>query len=126
MTPTQQTKLCAADGGHSGNCFAACLATLLDLPLWMVPPFEDMPAGTWFERSNGWLREMFGATIEKKDHAPSPYLPPFIAVGHSDRGVRHAVINRGVELVWDPHPQGSGLTSIITVYVLRDRDGNRM
>lgn len=43
MTPVMQSKLFAKDGIHAGNCFAAALASLLDLPLWMVLACAVLP-----------------------------------------------------------------------------------
>lgn len=114
MTPVSQSKLYTPDAIHNGNCFAACLASLLDLPLWMVPPFEDMfGRAEWRGRVEDWLERMFTLTLVKTDGHPFESLPRFyIGSGLSPRGVRHSVIyERGV-VVHDPHPSGAGIAEV--------------
>lgn len=114
MTPVMQSKLYAKDAVHNGNCFAACLASLLDLPLWMVPPFEDMFARSdWFPRVEDWLERLFHLRLVRTDGHELAALPEFyIGSGLSARGVRHSVIYRTGELAHDPHPSGAGVTAV--------------
>lgn len=114
MTPVMQSKLYAKDAIHNGNCFAACLASLLDLPLWMVPPFDDMFGRTdWNSRVDEWLLRMFQLRRVRTDGESASPLPEFyIASGLSARGVRHSVIYSAGELVHDPHPSGAGILSV--------------
>ena len=116
MTPVKQSKLYCGDAIHNGNCFAACIASLLDLPLWMVPPFEDMfgrGAGVWRERAEEWLKRVFSLElVMKARHSPEDFPEYYIASGPSSRGVQHAVIYRAGELVHDPHPSGEGIASV--------------
>lgn len=114
MTPVKQTKLYAPDGIHNGNCYAACLASLLDLPLWMVPPFEEMfGRGDWFSRTGEWLGRMFRLRIVRSQGHDPAALPEFyIANGPAERGVHHSVIYRAGELAHDPHFSGGGLLNV--------------
>lgn len=125
MTPVMQSKLYTKDAIHNGNCLAACLASLLDLPLWMVPPFEDMFARSdWFERVEEWLARMFTLRLIRTDgHEEGPWPEFYIASGLSPRGVRHSVIYRrgylnaadiyrAGHLAHDPHPSGAGIASV--------------
>lgn len=109
MTPVMQSKLFCKDGIHSGNCYAACLASLLDLPLWMVPPFEDMFAShSWSTRTDEWLERFFGLELVMADEGEVP-AEPHMVYGPSARGVDHAVIYQGDSMVHDPHPSGAGI-----------------
>lgn len=114
MTPVDQSKLHARDGVHNGNCFAACLASMLDLPLWMVPPFEEMfSRDNWLERVQEWLRTMFGVHLRRMSGHDIEHLPEFyIASGLSPRGVRHSVIFSAGALVHDPHPSRAGIADV--------------
>ena len=114
MTPVKQSKLYAPDAIHSGNCMAACLASLLDLPLWMVPPFEDMfGRSDWSERVDEWLERLFGVRRARIDGHVVENLPEFyIASGLSPRGVRHSVIYSRGALAHDPHPSGAGIVAV--------------
>jgi hypothetical protein len=122
MTPVKQTKLYSVDGIHNGNCYTACLSSLLDLPLWMVPPFEDMFGrgdGEWKRRTNEWLDRMFQLRLVRTEGHSVDALPEFyIANGWSPRGVYHSVIYRRGEMMSDPHPSDSGIVSIEWCYHL--------
>lgn len=114
MTPVKQSKLYAADAIHNGNCFAACLASMLDLPLWMVPPFDDMFGRTdWWARVGEWLARIHHVRLVRTEgHAPEAMPPYYIASGLSARGVRHSVIYAAGELAHDPHPSGAGVLAV--------------
>jgi hypothetical protein len=64
---------------HNGNCFAAVLASLLDLPLWMVPPFEEgFGRSEWYEtRADEWLARMFNLKMVKVEGHPVDELPEY-------------------------------------------------
>ena len=56
-----QDKLYVHDGIGNGNCFPACLASILEIPLWMIPPFDQMfGRAKWGDRRQEWL-ERIGA-----------------------------------------------------------------
>jgi hypothetical protein len=53
MKPVMQTEL-----GRRGNCFAACLASLFEVPLDEVPGFvED---ASWWYQATDWVRDRLG------------------------------------------------------------------
>ena len=67
MKPVPQTVLYGEHTTGNGNCVDACLASLLEFPLWMVPPFYAM----WgrkdrFSRIDDWLA-LFGLEFEFLD-----------------------------------------------------------
>lgn len=121
MTPVKQNVLFVKDGIGNGNCLAASLASLLDLPLWMVPPFEQMfGRGEWRRRVDQWLGRMFGLEMARTDGHKPDGLPEFyIASGLSPRGVAHAVIYRRGEIAHDPHPSDAGIASVEYTWHLR-------
>lgn len=109
MTPVMQSKLYCKDGIHNGNCYAACLASMLDIPLWMVPPFEDMFArNEWRMRVEEWLGKIFGLESDVCVPGEIPEEPHLVS-GPSARGVNHMVIYAGDKLLHDPHPSGLGV-----------------
>jgi hypothetical protein len=88
-----------------GDCFPACLASLLDLPLAEVPNHQGTD---WWDAYQGWLAER-GLTLgyvtctELPGAAPAGYA---ILGAHSPRlDCLHAVICKDGVIVWDPHPQ---------------------
>lgn len=112
MIAVMQTKF----GPVEGNCFSACIASILEIPLDDIP--ADLITRThWFRAINEWLRdsgrpwrmvcsrEWLGASLQL-DGVYS------IAAGCSTRGILHAVVQLGEEMVHDPHPDGTGIASV--------------
>lgn len=118
MKPVMQSKLYQADAPMRGNGHAAALASLLEIPLWMVPAFEDMDYQRKTEREPEWLRRFFGLRLVKTRQHDVDVLPEFyIACGPSPRGtdadpIYHSVIYSRGALVHDPHPSGSGVRAV--------------
>lgn len=128
MKPVMQNVLWQPDGIGNGNCFAACLASLLDLPLWMVPPFEQMfgRGDDFAKRRSEWLNQMFGLRLVRTNGHEIDKLPPFyIASGPSVRGVHHSVIYREGALEHDPHPAQSGIMDVEWTWHLAALEGTR-
>ena len=116
MKRVNQTKF----GRPDGNCFEACLASILELPLEAVPRYTG---DDWLERINQWLRWHYSLQliIAQPDildagMAPDTYV---IANGQNHQGVRHSVVHRGTTLVHDPNPSNGGLaiTQEVLVFV---------
>lgn len=127
MKPVRQTRF---NNGY-GNCFNACVATLLDLPIEKVDVI-------WNEEN--WLKQLdeiihplgycFIAWCWDKDSQPWHWVGNcyMIATGDGPRGCRHSVIvhhyidpDDGKHCVvnhWDPHPDEKYLTTIDYVGVL--------
>lgn len=98
MRPVDQTIL---QIGH-GNCLAACLASILELPCDDVPPVSHSP------EQIAWLRDRgFELLRVPSDAFEVRRLPevPYVMTALSPRAPTfHAVVCRGGEIVWDPHP----------------------
>jgi hypothetical protein len=119
MTPTKQTLLHDPKAGVYGNCFTACMASLLDLPIEAVPHFTEMiPVGPeWVDLINGWLRRFGLAYLEFEITDVAGWKPFLDGLGYHvlsgpsprHEGATHAVIARGGAMVFDPHPSDEGL-----------------
>lgn len=106
MKPVKQTVF----GYPKGNCFAACVASIMEIPL------EDTPELSDIERFDIVWRKWFrahGLGIADIPAGTGEYLEGYvIATGDSPRGdvtisgnpVQHAVVCKDMELVFDPHP----------------------
>lgn len=114
MKPVMQDRLYSPEGIGNGNCFAACLASILEIPLWMVPPFDQMFGRSDHAiRRNEWLGRMFGLRLERTGgHEPGKMPEFYIANGPSPRGVAHSTIYSGGRLVHDPHFSGAGIAEV--------------
>lgn len=117
MTPVPQSRF-----GAEGDCFDACLATLLDMPLNRVNYFRG--EDTWYADLQVWLAPMGLAYVEVDCAKSNPLyrfpLPVLaIAGGPSSRGYQHAIVVelRGWErkMIHDPHPSGDGLLRLASL-----------
>ena len=87
---------------------------MLELPLWMVPPFEEMFARQeWRVRVTEWLARAHGLVMVRTDgHHPADLPEFYVACGQSSRGVGHAVVYRAGALAHDPHPSDEGVAAV--------------
>lgn len=119
MKPVDQTVFTVP----GGNCFSACVASLLEVPLDEVPYFMgDAPIDEpydWMTPLLEWLRPRGWWAI------PLPvgngWTPEGLCIlsGKSPRGnFDHSVVARGLELVHDPHPSRAGIETHKEVLVL--------
>lgn len=125
MKPVMQTKLYSKYGIGNGNCFAACLASMLELPLWMIPPFEEMFGRStehFMTRVDQWLDRMHGLKLVRTEGHKVEDLPEYyIASGLSARKVYHSVIFSKGSLVHDPHYSNSGIENTSWTWHLEKR-----
>jgi hypothetical protein len=104
-------------GTPLGNCFSACVASILELPIGDVPLFVDE---NWRSRFLGWLaaRGLSATTyaLADGDLAPRGFS---IAFGPSERiaGWDHACVAFDGAVVHDPHPSREGLPSGVVRYL---------
>jgi len=114
MKPVDQMYLHDPDNGVSGDCFRACVASVLELPIEEVPHFVS--TDDWIACTQQWLKEKGLQFIEVQynsmmfDHfklyglyhmmtGPSPRFP----------GSLHCCVALDGKIVHDPHPDRSGL-----------------
>lgn len=114
MTPVDQTTF----GHPGGNCYSACVASILGLPVSEVPYFMDDPPPAWHERLDAFLapRGLYALHFQIADREiydrnnlwPKGF---YILCGKSPRG-DHAVVGCGPNVAHDPHPSRAGLTEV--------------
>jgi hypothetical protein len=122
MKPVFQDKFRTATS--RGNCFSACVASILELELKDVPNWVEIG-----EQSDQPWRILFETWCAKNGigvvdinwvgkEIPDIYTEAFmIANGIGTRLfeselIRHSVVCQGKHVVHDPHPDGGGLTRI--------------
>jgi hypothetical protein len=111
--------------GENGNCFAACLASILEVPLHVVPEFggDDV----WLDNIQAFLAGfgLYYVQVASDD----PIIETAFAHGEvfhtiegtSPRGGQHAVVGLNGSIVHDPHPEdgtGRGLVEVDTYGLL--------
>ena len=130
MKPVDQTTFGdGSDGTECGNCFAACIASLLELPIDQVPNFAAAGDDSrWLRACNRWLNERGIGYADLTWEGAAPdfvfelWIAPaqlYIAGGLSERGLQHCVVMRGDrELVHDPHPSRAGILKVEAIGLL--------
>jgi len=132
MKPITQTILNGdvTNGEETGNCFAACIASIFELPLEEVPNFswigrnkhpdsDSAPvlgSGDWWYYLRDWLAARglmyFDMAIDGTPPDILRSLGYHVMTGKSPRGDwHHSVVGYRGEIVHDPHPDRSGLRS---------------
>ncbi len=106
----------AAPPADRGDCFSACLASILEIPLADVPRFGELYGedDDWQPHICEWLKRFGYAYIDVDvtDYTVDALLPHLgycIVTGMSPRGHRHCVVGKGMEFKHDPHPSGEYL-----------------
>jgi len=136
MTPVVQTKVVVWNSKGEmvvrGNCFAAAIASMLDLPITEVPNVETLfgvDDWLWSEVMDKWLKARGKELVKAPQYGVFHYEGEkafredlrndyYFASGKSPRGVSHICIFRGGDLVWDPHPTHEGITDIFNFQIL--------
>ena len=109
MKPVNQTKMTPPEG----DCFAACVASILELPLNEVPNYSQ--GGEWWVEWNRWLslRGLYIIEFADKEGKGREYLQGFhIITGKSYSGDwNHSVVGYCGKIVHDPNPKKKGIRS---------------
>jgi hypothetical protein len=145
VRPVTQTSFYDPDAPpdkQRGNCLTAVVASLLELPIDAVPDFvqdhvdhadENDDAGDWH-----WWTRLHRFVVEQGHlmcylspvdnptwkGSPENWFPvpepgeyyTVSGVSPRDSRIHHIVIYRDGEMVWDPHPDRTGLVSVEDSY----------
>jgi len=121
MKPVFQTRF-HLPGEPPGNCFPACIASLLEVSISDVPQPGIDDKDDWSEywtRLGAWLEGLGFHLIQVSPGWWSTSVMSesesdlWIGSGPGPRGHRHSVVMRGAGfLVHDPHPSGVGLLEV--------------
>lgn len=119
MMRVLQTKF----GEAEGNCFPACVASVLELPLETIPNFIEQEKETgnhWFWLCNQWLEQLNLALVHLEiPDAKTLYNAKKWALGYhlagvtSPRNLKHSVVIKNGKVVHDPHPDQDSLNAKI-------------
>lgn len=127
----------AGDPKRPGNCVAACVATLVGVPLDQVPHFiefgivygdsEDVGAvstgNNWWAMLLGYLAAKGYWPVELEALTDAETDEFLLVAGMSPRGLLHQVIYRGDRLWHDPHPSRDGVLDVREVLAVRPLPG---
>lgn len=102
MIPVRQTK---------DNCMAACWASILEIPLEVVPDYQAIrrAGGSWLNAVNTWLSKHHGVIYHEPERWLTTHLVPEgwhlinVGVPEGDRiDGGHAIVGYFGRPVWDP------------------------
>ena len=104
-------------GEGLGNCFSACVASILELPIDDVPFFGADEL--WWTRFSEWLeaRNLYAVCLKHRaGRAPVGY---HILSGKSPRGeFMHSVVAKGEDIVHDPHPSRANIQDRVDCIII--------
>lgn len=120
VIPVMQTEF----GRGKGNCFAACIASVMELDLLMVPNFCCQGESDWVTACNSWLNQ-YGLSLFTVVFKTGTFVPIdvyYLMAGPSVRGLLHSVVAFDGKMVHDPHPDGTGIEEIqeIDLFIIND------
>jgi hypothetical protein len=116
--------------GHGkGNCFAACVASILDLPIESVPNFCcDFTDDTWWAELKAWLRPrgcvpwFIDLNNDNREGALGLVrewaIVPYIGSGPNPDGVVHSTVWIGDAMAHDPNPSRRGITKLDDIILI--------
>lgn len=114
MKPVDQTKF--LKNGQRGNCLAACLASIFELDITLVPALEELPPrSNWRNSLKEWALNHKFIMIEVLPNDFNGWH--YIAVGLTEKGCRHAVVGHQGSIVHDPHHFRKGLVEIKSLFI---------
>ena len=120
MKPVMQTVM-----GNNGNCYSACLASILEISIDEVPNFTE--ADDFWTAVRTWLRErgwgVIGAAFNDI-FTPDDLDGYQIVCGESPRGLKHATVWLNGKMVHDPHPDRNGIYEAESADILYPLDAS--
>lgn len=101
MIPVAQTNI-----GGRGNCMAACLASILEIPIEEVPDYRaiDAAGGSWMNALNTWLSKHYNVLYFELEHYHTPYVRPvgWHLSNYGNAAGGHSIVALNGLPVWDP------------------------
>jgi len=126
MKPVMQTVISNPSKGIIGNCFWAAISSVTEIILSEFEGFQYLNNGVWFNplcsvlRPHGFMYagSLYGEKkiLDYKIGVDGYYVVSGGSPRGSDRG--HAVVFYNGAMVHDPHPDGTGITTIKTAYMI--------
>ena len=102
---------------QSGNCLAASLASVLELPLSKIPEFENM-GKKWFSKLTKWLETLGLYPVIWREEVVLPGYYFVIGQSPRDKKITHQVVYFNGKMIHDPHPSRDGIINIKETMVL--------
>ena len=113
MIPVKQTRNHDPDNGVIGNCFRACIASILECKIEDIPAIEEqgMAEWDWQELKDWFLGQgliVLSLDLKGSPHQIYPNDDYYIGTGVWPTGVRHSVVYHKGGFVQYPSPRNDG------------------
>lgn len=124
MKPVYQTIF----GKPDGNCFAACIASILEMGLEDVPNFCKGDNPRWMFDLNAWLHQFGLGALTVSFHDEIPLTKGWCCAGGygGPEGVMHEVVMKDMKMVHNPHEGWGELTKVVDYTFLVVLDPGKM
>lgn len=122
MIPVDQTQLHDEMSFKCGDCYRACVASVLEIPIEEVPHFAELHGDNMFEEADKWFsqRGIYSLRFFIKNYDEDRvYIwgrgAHCIVSGQSPRGknIHHAIVGYAsgynIDMIHDPHPDRTGI-----------------
>ena len=118
MKPVKQTRF-----GEEGNCWQACIASILELELDEVPDFVN-DYDDWYTETFEWLSDKdIGINYDEVPILEKGEFLAYIGCGVGKRELYHAVVlDFNLNMIHDPSPKNKGLDKIEAFFCLSRRE----
>lgn len=127
MIKVYQTKFGGLDNSieEQGNCFQACLASVLEIPLEQCFDVRRYGDGIWFDELNKWLADYELACVwvylpENKEVTftlPLGYHLAEVKSTTLSKGENHVVVIKDYKLEHDPNPHAINIGDLVGIYL---------
>lgn len=107
MIPVDQEFLHDPDAGTVGDCFRACIASVLEVPIAAVPHFALL-GNRWSLVAIRYCEGLSRDLIWQQGEPPEDVWAIVTVQSPRSDDLRHSVIYRGGVMVHDPHPSRAG------------------
>ena len=110
---------------ETGDCFGACVASILELPRESIPNFHTSSPRDFDKNVAEWCKDqgfvLLDITLQDQSLVDSCYV---VANGISPRNkdFHHSVVWFNGEIAHDPHPDGGGLPDgpeTFTIFIMK-------
>lgn len=116
MKPVDQEYLHNKDGAV-GDCFRACIASILEVPIAAVPHFALL-GSRWHRVAEAYLSALGRQLLWETGDPPKGVWAIVTVQSPRNPDVKHSVIYRDGVLVHDPHPSKAGGEPVGNYFVL--------
>jgi len=131
MVPITQTALSNPEKGIIGNCQYAAISSITEIAIEEFKGLEYLTEGRWFIPLVDILKKFnfeYMGTLNKKEdilNYKDGVDGYYVVCGGSPRGFKsgHAVVYLNGGMVHDPHPEGTGITSITHALMIERNPG---